>query len=109
MIYCQRCLHELPDGTIFCDVCGTSLLPASPIPMVDVPAPHRPGPGASLPPPAYLPEPVHTPSPPQLRAPPAGSVYTPTPAHGPAASPVVDLTPSTPPRTIPRVQVDGRA
>jgi hypothetical protein len=26
MIYCQKCLHVSPDGSMFCDQCGTSLL-----------------------------------------------------------------------------------
>ena len=30
MLHCQKCFHELPDGTMFCDVCGTSLLSGAP-------------------------------------------------------------------------------
>lgn len=30
MLLCQKCFHELPDGTMFCDACGTSLLSNAP-------------------------------------------------------------------------------
>ena len=36
MIYCQRCSQALPDGTLFCDRCGTARLgpvPPSPYPI----------------------------------------------------------------------------
>ncbi|MGH2517310.1 MAG: FHA domain-containing protein [Ktedonobacterales bacterium] len=32
MLHCQKCFHQLPDGTMFCDVCGTSLLSSAPAP-----------------------------------------------------------------------------
>lgn len=32
MLYCQKCFHEMPEGTMFCDVCGTSLLSSAPAP-----------------------------------------------------------------------------
>jgi pSer/pThr/pTyr-binding forkhead associated (FHA) protein len=35
MLHCQKCFHELPDGTMFCDVCGTSLLSGAPVPKDD--------------------------------------------------------------------------
>ncbi|HLJ81587.1 MAG TPA: FHA domain-containing protein [Ktedonobacterales bacterium] len=35
MLQCQKCFHELPDGTMFCDVCGTSLLSGAPAPKSD--------------------------------------------------------------------------
>lgn len=36
MLYCQKCFHELPDGTMFCDACGTSLLSGAPAPKDEV-------------------------------------------------------------------------
>lgn len=30
MMRCNQCRHELPDGSLFCDVCGASLLPDAP-------------------------------------------------------------------------------
>src|SRR5258705_1173012 len=55
MIFCQQCYHELPDGTMFCDLCGTSLIregvhvsvappmaPAAFAPQAPVAAPARP-------------------------------------------------------------------
>lgn len=39
MLHCQKCFHELPDGTMFCDVCGTSLLTGTPTPKEGVPTP----------------------------------------------------------------------
>jgi pSer/pThr/pTyr-binding forkhead associated (FHA) protein len=38
MMYCHKCLHQQPEGTIFCDVCGTSLL--SSLPMTGSPTPN---------------------------------------------------------------------
>jgi pSer/pThr/pTyr-binding forkhead associated (FHA) protein len=35
MLHCQKCFHDLPDGTMFCDVCGTSLLSDAPAPKDD--------------------------------------------------------------------------
>lgn len=29
MMRCNQCRHELPDGTLFCDACGASLLPGT--------------------------------------------------------------------------------
>lgn len=37
MIYCQKCLHEQPEGTVFCDKCGTSLLTGAPHGGIDTP------------------------------------------------------------------------
>jgi hypothetical protein len=37
MLYCQKCFHELPDGTVFCDACGTSLLQEAPLPPPSTP------------------------------------------------------------------------
>lgn len=33
MLHCQKCFHELPDGTMFCDACGTSLLSSAVAPQ----------------------------------------------------------------------------
>lgn len=30
MMRCNQCRHELPDGSLFCDACGASLLPGAP-------------------------------------------------------------------------------
>lgn len=30
MMRCTQCRHELPDGSLFCDACGASLLPGAP-------------------------------------------------------------------------------
>jgi FHA domain-containing protein/zinc ribbon protein len=30
MMRCSQCRHELPDGSLFCDACGASLLPGAP-------------------------------------------------------------------------------
>jgi pSer/pThr/pTyr-binding forkhead associated (FHA) protein len=114
MIYCQRCLHELPDGTIFCDVCGTSLLPESPYPSILTPPSRRPE--------APFPE-VGAPAPSR----PVGQAYaasvpgwsrpeSPFPEadilpkqRGSPAPLATDLTPSTPPRTIRRAEADEQA
>lgn len=37
MLHCQKCFHELPDGTLFCDVCGTSLLAEPTLPPPSTP------------------------------------------------------------------------
>lgn len=39
MLHCQKCFHDLPDGTMFCDVCGTSLLSGAPAPAGDAARP----------------------------------------------------------------------
>jgi hypothetical protein len=79
MIFCQQCYHELPDGTMFCDLCGTSLIPEAV--HVSVAPPMAPA--------AFAPQ-----------APVAA------PARPPVLSPSLTgsdaLTPSTPPQIMPR-------
>jgi len=42
MMRCNQCRHELPDGSLFCDACGASLLPGAPDPSNGTPnAPAR--------------------------------------------------------------------
>jgi FHA domain-containing protein/zinc ribbon protein len=87
MIFCQQCYHELPDGTMFCDLCGTSLIPEAV--HVSVAPPLVPAALAPLVPAAL----AHQ-----------------APAAAPARPPVLPpflpdsdaLTPSTPPQIMPR-------
>lgn len=43
MLYCQKCFHELPDGTMFCDACGTSLLSGASAPKDELANNNVPG------------------------------------------------------------------
>ncbi len=69
MIYCEKCFRENRDGTLFCDQCGTSLLPGSAVaaalaPLVD---PHA-SPGKSRLTPAQMPRTDMTPAtPPRIQ------------------------------------------
>ncbi|MGZ3600026.1 MAG: FHA domain-containing protein [Ktedonobacterales bacterium] len=38
MMRCNQCRHELPDGSLFCDACGASLLPGAPDPSTATPS-----------------------------------------------------------------------
>src|SRR5262249_3313079 len=104
MIYCQQCLHELPDGTLFCDICGTSVLPDAKRGSL---TPYGPSDIPSMPPTPPTPP---TPPAPRKSAPRRGVAAQ--PRDLPRFTEAAELTPATPPQIMPppfKANAAGRA
>ncbi|HEX8032702.1 MAG TPA: FHA domain-containing protein [Ktedonobacterales bacterium] len=100
MMRCNQCRHELPDGSLFCDACGASLLPGAPDPSNAAPIALARMDGSE---PAFLPRAQHSASTNgaagQMKAPGGLSWIRPT---MPPQLPRTDVTPATPLPAQPR-------